>query len=436
MEVKDKNGLLVIENFLFILLFLFIIISAARFDVTLKQNDDTKRLNLKSKYRLHVSSVCLMLEDLEKQEPKYKWYYDQLRRYGKTGNDFTIEAGRRSDSGPGIFVFMHEDSGRILKSIDKLTKRKHNEQLSTKLNISQSDSEKISTNRISEPIRKRDVSPISSKKASSVKDRDDNSSRAPINRQHSDTLSAGFKQELEETMRGKTVNERTQRSKREKSETKEEKNKGFGFTFFKSKESKEKEKKSKDAKNEQENEKESRKHRKENLYDEPEISPEIIKQSEPIYEEADSAITPLNPHVSTKPALYTLASPNRQDAWKNHGLQEEEHLENYASIKAAASQNGEQNLYKHLSEEDDDTYDHAFLNDRSRCKKTDENDSKNIYGTASGKEIKIPEADYELQDDEFEELVEYDDAVSMQQMRSYSLQPETGAYEDVDLLPQ
>jgi hypothetical protein len=64
------------------------IISAVRFDITLKQNDDTKRLNLKSTYRLHVSNVCLMLEDLEKQEPKYKWYYDQLRRYGKTGLEY------------------------------------------------------------------------------------------------------------------------------------------------------------------------------------------------------------------------------------------------------------------------------------------------------------------------------------------------------------
>ena len=56
-----------------------------------------------------------MLEDLEKQEPKYKWYYDQLRRYGKTGNDFTIESGRRSESGEGIFVFMHE----IVKSLSE-----------------------------------------------------------------------------------------------------------------------------------------------------------------------------------------------------------------------------------------------------------------------------------------------------------------------------
>jgi hypothetical protein len=49
-------------------------------------------------------------------EPKYKWYYDQLRRYGKTGNDFTIESGRRSESGEGIFVFIHENPTKILKT--------------------------------------------------------------------------------------------------------------------------------------------------------------------------------------------------------------------------------------------------------------------------------------------------------------------------------
>ena len=414
---------------------------AVRFDITLKQNDDTKRLNLKSTYRLHVSNVCLMLEDLEKQEPKYKWYYDQLRRYGKTGNDFTIESGRRSESGEGIFVFIHENPTKILKSIDKLTKRKHNEQLTTKLNFSQSESEQNSTNRSSEPICKQEVSPISPKKASSLKDKDDKSSKAPIIRQQSAKMPVGFKNELEETMnKGKTMNERSQKSKKEKQE---EKNRGFGFTFFKPKE---KDKKSKDAKNEQVNEKELRQYPKENLYDEPEMSPEIIKQSEPIYEEADQDITPFRPAKGkqplsppVEPSLYSVAIPTRQHAWKNHGLQEEEHLKNDASIKAAASQKGERNSYKHVSEEEDDTYDHAFLNDKNRLKKKDESDSKNIYGTASGKTFQIPEVDYEgayeLQDDE--ELVEYDDAVSTQQMmKCYKPPPVTEAYEDVDLPSQ
>jgi hypothetical protein len=56
--------------------------------------------------------------------------------------------------------------------------------------------------------------------------------------------------------------------------------------------------------------------------------------------------------------------------------------------------------------------------------------------TASGKKFQIPEVDYEgayeLQDDE--ELVEYDDAVSTQQMmKCYKPPPVTEAYEDVDL---
>jgi hypothetical protein len=362
-----------------------------------------------------------MLEDLEKQEPKYKWYYDQLRRYGKTGNDFTIESGRRSESGEGIFVFIHENPTKILKSIDKLTKRKHNEQLTPKLNFSQSESEQNSTHRSSEPICKKPASPISPKKASSLKDKDDKSSKAPIIRQLSTKMPVGFKNELEETMnKSKTMNERSQKSKKEKQE---EKNRGFGFTFFKPKE---KDKKSKDAKNEQVNEKELRQYPKENLYDEPEMSPEIIKRSEPIYEEADQDITPFRPangkqplSPPVEPSLYAIAIPNRQHAWKNDGLQEED----------------ERNSYKHVSEEEDDTYDHAFLNDQNRLKKKDESDSKNIYGTASGKEIQTPEADYELQDDE--ELVEYDDAVSTQQMmRCYKPPPVTEAYEDVDLPSQ
>jgi hypothetical protein len=76
----------------------------------------------------------------------------------------------------------------------------------------------------------------------------------------------------------------------------------------------EKDKKSKDAKNEQVNEKELRQYPKENLYDEPEMSPEIIKRSEPIYEEADQDITPFRPAKGkqplsppVEPSLYAVA---------------------------------------------------------------------------------------------------------------------------------
>ncbi|CAC5409572.1 unnamed protein product [Mytilus coruscus] len=407
-----------------------------RFDVMLKPNEDTKKLGLTSTYRLHVSNVCLMLEDLVKQEAKYRWYYNALRKYGRQGNDFVIEAGRKSETGAGTFIFIYEDPSKITKAIDKLTKRKANEQLTSKLNFSSSETERPVSNRMSEPIQKRENSPTPPKKASSVKESTD--TKTPLSRQHSAHLSPNFKHELEDVVSGKskTISDKSSKSKKEKQETKdekkEEKKKGFG-AFFKSS----KDKKPKD-KMEQEVDHEGDEEYPENLYDEPELPSDLKRHTEPLYEEADQKAKAKNKRASSsdkkplKPqehSVYAQAHPLRHEAWKNHGAQEEEHLENYESIKAAASLKGQRKSFDKITNDDeeiDDTYDHAFLAERNLKRENIANDSKNIYGTSSGRE---PEADYELGDPE-DEPVEYDDAFSTQQ--KFLAQP-AEAYEEVDI---
>ncbi|CAG2206672.1 unnamed protein product [Mytilus edulis] len=380
----------------------------ARFDVMLKQNEDTKNLGLTSTYRLHVSNVCLMLEDLKKQEPKYRWYYNALRKYGKQGNDFVIEADEE----------------------------KANEQLTSKLNFAPSETERPASNRSSEPIQKRENSPSPPKKASSVKEGTD--TKPPLSRQQSAHLSPNFKHELEDVVssKSKTLSEKSSKSKKEKHDTKdekkEEKKKGFG-AFFKSN----KDKKPKD-KMEQEVDHEGDDEYPENLYDEPELPADLKRPTEPLYEEAGQKSKPMKKRASLnekkplkpqEPSVYAQAHPPRQQAWKNHGAQDEEHQENYESIKAAASQKGQRESFGKITnneEEIDDTYDHAFLTERNLKRDQISNDSKNLYGTSSGRE---PEADYELGDPD-DEQVEYDDAFSTQQ--KFAAHP-IEAYEEVDI---
>lgn len=404
----------------------------ARFDVRLKLNSDVERLQLHSHYRLHVSNVCLMLEDLDTQEPKFKWYYENLRKYGKQGSDFIIIAGRRSESGEGTFVFIHDNPSSITKAIDKLTKRKHNEQLTSKLNFP--DSEKQTSNRTSEPLPQRDESPVP-ERASSLKDKEESLSKQPLTRQHSAQFSSDFKHELEETVqKSKTFSEKSFKSKKEKHDSKDEKKKGFGF--FKSKD-----KKSKEDKNNEADIKDHQGYQKEHLYDEPELSPEVKKPVEPIYEEADQNVGHARDHkvvnekVPLKPNdqnLYAQANPNRQHAWKKQGLQEEEHLENYDSIKeAAASQKSQQKSLskKEDSEDIDYLYDHGFQGTKYKNRTKNSEDPKNVYGFSSGRELKVEEGDYELGDDDF---AEYDDALSTQNSRK-EYRPQLDAYEDVEI---
>lgn len=402
----------------------------------LKQNEDTKNLGLTSTYRLHVSNVCLMLEDLKTQEPKYRWYYNALRKYGKQGNDFVIEAGRKSETGAGTFIFIYDDPSKITKAIDKLTKRKANEQLTSKLNFAPSETERPASNRSSEPIQKRENSPSPPKKASSVKEGTD--TKPPLSRQQSAHMSPNFKHELEDVVsaKSKTLGEKSSKSKKEKHDTKdekkEEKKKGFG-AFFKSN----KDKKPKD-KMEQEVDHEGNDEYPENLYDEPELPADLKRPTEPLYEEAGQKSKPMKKRASLnekkplkpqEPSVYAQAHPPRQQAWKNHGAQDEEHQENYESIKAAASQKGQRESFGKITnneEEIDDTYDHAFLTERNLKRDQISNDSKNLYGTSSGRE---PEADYELGDPD-DEQVEYDDAFSTQQ--KFAAHP-IEAYEEVDI---
>lgn len=408
---------------------------SAWFDIVLKQNDDTNRLGWNGRYRLHVSAVCLMLEDLDKQEPKSKWYYEHLRKYGKGKNEFTIVAGRRSDSGEGTFTFLYEKPTDISKAIDKLMKRKQDEQLTTKFQ-SLSETEKPVSNRSSEPIQKRENSPSPPKKASSVKEGTD--TKPPLSRQQSAHMSPNFKHELEDVVsaKSKTLSEKSSKSKKEKHDTKdekkEEKKKGFG-AFFKSN----KDKKPKD-KMEQEVDHEGNDEYPENLYDEPELPADLKRPTEPLYEEAGQKSKPMKKRASLnekkplkpqEPSVYAQAHPPRQQAWKNHGAQDEEHQENYESIKAAASQKGQRESFGKITnneEEIDDTYDHAFLTERNLKRDQISNDSKNLYGTSSGRE---PEADYELGDPD-DEQVEYDDAFSTQQ--KFAAHP-IEAYEEVDI---
>lgn len=412
----------------------------------LKPNEHVERLGLSvtKRYRLHVTPVCLMLEDLDIQEAKFKWYYEQLRKYGKGKGEFTIISGRRSDSGEGKFVFIIDNPSLITKAIDRLTKRKHDEQLTNKFDRTKNDSpDQTLTNRLSEPLKKREPSPVTSRQAVSLKE---GSTRPPmIIRQNSANLAhlpQDFKTELEDCVnKNKIVNEKS-KSKKEKSDSKDEKKKGFGGFFKKDKN----DKKTKD-KHDQENEKETTKDKaypREHLYDEPEQLEKPKQSIEPLYEDADQNISRVGPTAGKKQAkqakrptqpqnLYAQAHPERNQAWKEQGQEDEYHLEQYEGIKAAR-QNRVSLDIKHDDEDDiDDTYDHAFLTDRNKAKAKSLADSKNIYGISSGQRIEIPEADYEFGDED--EQVEYDDAVSTQlRFNQNKMQPQFDAYEEVDLM--
>ncbi|XP_043925250.1 docking protein 3 [Protopterus annectens] len=75
------------------------------FTVTAENTEASLKCNLKGCYTLKVQKDCISLQDPKTKRIIYSWPYDFLRRYGRDKACFSFEAGRRCESGEGLFVF-------------------------------------------------------------------------------------------------------------------------------------------------------------------------------------------------------------------------------------------------------------------------------------------------------------------------------------------
>ncbi|RXN20016.1 docking 2-like protein [Labeo rohita] len=88
------------------------------FKVVVLQNEASVRCGLKGQYWLQAGEDMLVLQDLETRRTVMEWPYKLLRRYGRDKILFSIEAGRRCESGPGTFNFETRQSEEILHLIE------------------------------------------------------------------------------------------------------------------------------------------------------------------------------------------------------------------------------------------------------------------------------------------------------------------------------
>lgn len=80
-------------------------------------------------YTLLATPVALHLLDSDDQKTLYKWPYRYIRRYGHRSGRFTFEAGRKCESGEGLFHFEHsKDLFRCIASRMKNMKKLLNQE--------------------------------------------------------------------------------------------------------------------------------------------------------------------------------------------------------------------------------------------------------------------------------------------------------------------
>ncbi len=109
---------LIVFHFSLIVFQFVFFISVKQYHVRIQDNDFTRsQLNLHGPYVLCLDSLKLTLVHPEKGNMLYAWPYKYLRRYGRDKTSFSMEAGRKCQSGPGLIVFETSEGNNIFHEI-------------------------------------------------------------------------------------------------------------------------------------------------------------------------------------------------------------------------------------------------------------------------------------------------------------------------------
>ncbi|XP_053148665.1 docking protein 3 [Hemicordylus capensis] len=87
------------------------------FPVVAFQTEASARCHLKGNYLLVPLAEHLMLKDSQSGKTLYTWPYAFLRRFGQEKTVFSFEAGRRCESGEGLFTFNTLRAAEIFRAV-------------------------------------------------------------------------------------------------------------------------------------------------------------------------------------------------------------------------------------------------------------------------------------------------------------------------------
>ncbi|NWI63035.1 DOK3 protein, partial [Todus mexicanus] len=87
------------------------------FPVLVVQTDASARCGLHGHYVLLALPQSLTLKDAQSRQPLLTWPYAFLRKFGQDQTAFSFEAGRRSDSGEGTFIFSTPRAPELCRAV-------------------------------------------------------------------------------------------------------------------------------------------------------------------------------------------------------------------------------------------------------------------------------------------------------------------------------
>uniref|UniRef100_A0A8C3A2N7 IRS-type PTB domain-containing protein n=1 Tax=Cyclopterus lumpus TaxID=8103 RepID=A0A8C3A2N7_CYCLU len=90
-----------------------------QYQVIVQSTEASRRCKLAGEYLVSPEKEAVILLDISTGHTIYRWPYELLRKFGLVEGGFSIEAGRRCESGEGVFVFLSRHGPQIFQVISK-----------------------------------------------------------------------------------------------------------------------------------------------------------------------------------------------------------------------------------------------------------------------------------------------------------------------------
>ncbi|XP_049897887.1 uncharacterized protein dok3 [Epinephelus moara] len=90
-----------------------------QYQVTVQSTEASRRCKLSGEYLVSTEKDAVTLLAINTGHIFYRWPYRLLRKYGQVEGGFSIEAGRRCESGEGVFIFLSRHGPQIFQNISR-----------------------------------------------------------------------------------------------------------------------------------------------------------------------------------------------------------------------------------------------------------------------------------------------------------------------------
>ncbi|XP_042349617.1 docking protein 3 [Plectropomus leopardus] len=90
-----------------------------QYQVTVQSTEASRRCKLSGDYLVCTDNEAVILLAIDTGHTLYRWPYRLLRKFGQVEGGFSIEAGRRCESGEGVFIFLSRHGPQIFQNISR-----------------------------------------------------------------------------------------------------------------------------------------------------------------------------------------------------------------------------------------------------------------------------------------------------------------------------